>query len=468
VKGVDRQRLPVPAADRPFRFPRIAKRTLDHGLEVRAVSHRAVPITSIALLVRGGSSADPEDRHGLTSLTAALLDEGSRGQSALDIADRVARMGGDLDLDIGPDAVVLSLTTLDRFFASGLALLHEMVTEPNLAEPDFTRLRDLRLERFRQLRDSPPAMADRAFAHALYQAHPYGHLGIGSEAHNEMMTVDDVRRQHAAIFLPSAATLVVAGDRDAEELLDLAARAFESWDGARLRQGFGEAGLRPGRNSAALEFPPAQPMIRLGVVPRAGAAQSELRIGLPCAARSTPDYHALVTLNAVLGGQFVSRINLNLREQKGYTYGVQTAFDLRCGIGPFVLRTSVASNVTADAIREALGELGDIAGPRPITADELTLAHASIARGFPRGFETANQVARSAAHLSLHELPDSYFEDFVPALLAVRAPDVTRVAQRYLDLARMTTLIVGDLDRISASLGALDLGEPVTLSTARL
>ena len=460
MSPVDRLQLPVPGPDRPFHFPRIVKRTLANGLEIRAVRHRSVPITSIVLLVRGGSSADPGDRFGLTSMTGALLDEGSAGHSAIAIADRVARMGGDLDLDIGADAIILSLTTLERFFDSALAFVHEAVTEPNLADQDFTRLRDLRLERFRQLKDNAAAMADRAFAHVVYSPHPYGHLGIGTEAACRAMSVDDVRRQHAALFIPSNATLVVAGNQDEDSLIDAAAKAFERWQPAANPSGAAQ--------NAALQTPPAFPLMKIGVVPRADAQQSELRIGLVTAARSTPDHPALVTLNAVLGGQFVSRINMNLREDKGITYGVQTSFDLRRGPGPFVLRTSVATANTGDAIRESMKELRDIAGDRPVTQEELALAHLAISKGFPRGFETVNQVARSAAHLALHELPDTYFEEFVPRLLSVTATNVTEVARKYLDPQRMTALIVGDLDRISDSLAALDLGEPVILSSERL
>lgn len=179
---VDRSRLPVPGPDRPFRFPRIARRTLSNGLELRAVTHSAVPVTAMVLLVPGGSSVDPATRHGLVSITAGLLDEGSRGQSALDVADRVARIGGDLDVEVGADSVVVALTTLDRFSSTGLALVREIVSEPNLSADDFNRIRNLRLERLKQMKDHAGAMAERAFARVLYDAHPYGHLGLGTTA----------------------------------------------------------------------------------------------------------------------------------------------------------------------------------------------------------------------------------------------------------------------------------------------
>lgn len=448
--SIDRTQLPIPGADRAFHFPRIARRTLPNGLELRAVRHQSVPIVSIVLLVPGGCAVDPASAHGLVSLTTGLLDEGSRGHSALEIADRVARIGGDLDLEAGMDAVVVGLTTLDRFYETGLSLVHEIVAAPNLENDDFNRIRNLRIERLKQMKDHAGALAERAFARALYGSHPYGHLALGSEVALTSMTVDSVRAMHAAMFGPAGSTLVVVGDRPEDELLDVAAKTFESW--------------RPSASTltidrdAALQAPPSTPQVTLGVVSRPGAAQSELRIGHVCAPRSTPDYHALLILNTILGGDFVSRLNLNLREAKGYTYGVRTGFNLRRGIGPFVMQTSVGTDVTGPAIQEALAEIRAIAAARPATRDEVALAFASVSKGYPRGFETSGQVARSVAQLALHGLPDTYFEEFVPRLSQITADDVSAAARKYLSPEKMATLIVGDLDKIDESLPALGLG----------
>jgi predicted Zn-dependent peptidase len=199
-------------------------------------------------------------------------------------------------------------------------------------------------------------------------------------------------------------------------------------------------------------------------VPRPGAAQSELRLGHVATSRRTPDYHALVLLNTVLGGQFVSRLNMNLREDKGYTYGVRTGFDLRRGDGPFVLQTSVGTEVTVPALGEAFTELREIRDGRPVTADELALAKSSVALGYPRGFETVQQIARSVAQLALHDLPDSYFEEFVPRIEAVTLEEVAAAAQRYLDPDRMATVIVGDQERVSETLSVLGLGPAQTVA----
>ena len=454
---VDRTRLPIPGVDRPFHFPRIFKRSLANGLELRAVRHRSVPVVSMVLLIPGGSSVDPADCFGLVSLTAGLLDEGSKGQSALDIADRVARIGGDLDVEVGMDSVAVGLSTLDRFFDTGLELVHEIVTEPNLANDDFNRIRNLRLERLRQIKDHAAAIAERAFARVLYGAHPYGHLSMGSEAALTAMTVDAARALHAAMFTPAGATLIVVGDRAEEELLDRAAAMFDGWRGAASPMSIDRA--------AALVPPPAMPQTPLAVVARPDAAQSELRIGHVCAPRSTPDYPKLLILNTILGGEFVSRLNLNLRESKGYTYGVRTGFNLRRGLGPFVMQTSVGTDVTGAAIQEALGEIRAIADSRPASDVEVQQAFASLSKGYPRGFETAGQVARSVAQLALHNLADTYFEEFVPRLAQVTASDVSDAAQRYLTPAKMSTVIVGDLDKIHASLPGLGLGPHQVLTT---
>ena len=216
MSRVDRTKLPVPGAPRPFAFPTIARATLGNGLHVRVISHRVGSRRCDgAAACRAGLRPTHRDQAGLASLTADLLDEGSRGHSALEISDRIARMGGDLDLEVGHDATVISLATLDRFLDLGLALVHEICTAPNLAEPDFLRVRQLRLERLRQLRDHPAALADRAFAQLLYQSHPYAQPGHGTAASLGGLTLADVRQYHAAMFQPDGATLVVAGNQPA-------------------------------------------------------------------------------------------------------------------------------------------------------------------------------------------------------------------------------------------------------------
>src|SRR5262249_7968160 len=230
-----------------------------------------------------------------------------------------------------------------------LALLGDMVARPSLRGEDFDRVRQLRLHRLTQLRDLPGAVAERTFARLLYGTHPYGHAPIGSESALSAMRVDDVQAFHAVTITPASSMLIVVGDSQHAGIERMAANAFAGWGGG------------PVEAAADLQLPTPP---RLSVVSRPGSPQSELRIGHVAAARSTPDYHALIAANMVLGGQFVSRINLNLREQKGLTYGARTSFDFRRLPGPFALQVSVQTGGTAQAIGEALQEIAAIRGPR--------------------------------------------------------------------------------------------------------
>ena len=449
---IDRSRLPDVGADPRFSFPAIVRHTLRNGLRVCTIEHHSVPVITFSVQVDGGSGADPEGLEGLAAVVADMADEGTGAMTALEVSDALSRIGADYDVDVGGDATDFSLTTLTRFASRGASLLADMVTRPRLLESDFTRIRQLRLDRLRQLKDVASAVAEQTFLRLIYGTHPYAHLSIGTDASLRRVTPDDVVSFHTRAVQPARATLVVCGAMSHDELLRQAEDAFGGWSAVA-------DDLNPA--TPASEIAPAgAPPIRLAVVPRESAAQSELRIGHLTTRRVTPDYPALLVLNAVLGGQFVSRVNLKLREEKGYTYGARTSFDWRRGISPFALQTSVHTASTADAIADCLAEISAVMGSRPPSEQEMSLAKASLTRGYPRGFETAQQVARSVAVLSLYGLPDTYFEDFVPKVNAVTGADVVDVAVRHLDPSRLTTLVVGDYSAIAESLQRLNLGEP--------
>lgn len=447
---ITRARLPEPGPARPFGFPAIDKSSLPSGLGVWTVRHPSIPVIALILLVRRGAADDPFGKEGLAALTVDMLDEGSGARSAIEFHEALARIGGQLDSDIGSDAALLTITVLSRFAGEALTLLADMTARPSLKDADFVRVRQLRLHRLTQLRDMPGAVADRTFVRLLYGSHPYGHTALGSEQTLAAITADDVHAFHAAAIRPSEATLVVVGDCDHATIRGHAERAFAGWEGT--------ARLDP-PEAIGLPRPP-----RLNVVPRPHAPQSELRIGHVAVARSTPEYHALVTANMVLGGQFVSRINLNLREDKGFTYGARTSFDFRRLPGPFVLQASVQTAATGRAIAESLGEIAAIRGARAVTREELALGVAALTRGYARNFETAEQVARAITQIALYDLPDDYFARFVPEVERVTEDEVTRVAAEHLDPDRLTVLVVGDFDIIAGDLARLGLGEPVVLS----
>ena len=458
MSPVDRSRLPVPGPEPAFAFPSADKCRLDNGLRLWTLRRDQLPLVSVVLLLPSGAAFDPDGMPGLAALTADMLDEGSGDRSAIQMQEALARLGADLDTEAGPDAVVLSMTLLDRFLDDGLRLLADMVCRPRLAETDVTRVRELRMNRLRQIKDAPGANAEAVFARALYGAHPYGHLPIGTSASLERLVRSDVARFHASMYQPARAAMILVGAVDTERAAKAVSEAFGSWQPVT-----GPDIVEPHPPDAARCASPA----RVLLVDRPGAAQTELRIGHVAVPRRTADFHALVLMNAVLGGHFMSRINLNLRERRGFTYGARSAYDFRRQAGPFSVQTSVQTGATGEAIREVLAEMQAIRGERPAKDDELALSTSTLTKGYPRSFETTGQVARGLAQLALYELPDDTFASFSPRVRALDREAVTDVAVRHLDPDRSVVVAVGDRARIEDDLRRLGLGDP-TLTTAHL
>jgi predicted Zn-dependent peptidase len=265
----------------------------------------------------------------------------------------------------------------------------------------------------------------------------------------------DVGGFHLRQYDPARATLVAVGALDSSAFARHAEEAFGAWERAVSAPNAAAAsGGGTGAGPAG-----AVPARRLLMVDRPGAAQTELRVGHLGVARVTDDFHALLLLNAMLGGHFSSRLNLNLRERKGYTYGVRSAFEFRRMAGPFSVQTSVRTDAAADAVAEILAELGDIGGSRPASEDERRLSAATLTKGYPRNFETAGQIARGIAQLAIYGLPDDTFEVFAPRVEAITTGDLGRAAARYLQPSRAVVVAVGDCARTRAALEATGLGE---------
>jgi zinc protease len=450
--AVDRTRLPAPGPPVSFDFPEIRRRTAANGLRICTIEHFEVPLLTCFVLMPVGSAQDPADLPGLAAITGDLLDEGSGDLDALQVHEALGRLGAHLDTEVGADATLLELTVLEQHAPRALEVLASMVRAPRLDARDFSRVRELRLNRLIQLRELPPALADRVFTHLLYGEHPYGHLPIGTEQSLQEIALEDVAAFHQRLYTPTLATIIAVGHAPHERLAALVEAAFGDWQPT----GHAGAGLR---DVSGMPVPPPAGG-RLATVHRPGAAQSELRIGHVGPPRTTPDYHAALVLNMILGGQFVSRVNMNLREDKGYTYGARTSFDFRRGPGPFVFQTSVQSSVTVEAVREVLAEMQAIRSDRPVSRKELELGRAALTRGYPRNFETVEQLARAAAQLALYELPDDYFTTFVPRVMAIDEDDVTRAARAHIDPDRLVTVVVGDREKVGPALNGLDLGEP--------
>jgi zinc protease len=442
--SVDRQQLPVPGLPPGIRFPPVVRSTLAEGLHLWSVQRRDLPLVSLLWLWHAGTADDAAGRPGLAALTADLLDEGTTSLSMAALHDALARVGGHLSTDIGHDATVLSLMALSAHRAQAVDLLLSMAERPRFDPADVQRVRALRLNRLRQLRHSASALADLVAMQHLYGSHPYGQPGIGTEEALAAFEVEDVRAAHARLSQVPA-TIIAVGDISHDELERLVRAHLDARD-RRLRRA---AAAAVGDEASKLVF-----------VPRSGAAQSEIRVGRIAVDRRTPDYHALMVANTLIGGAFVSRVNLKLREEKGVTYGARSAFQFLSQPGPFFVQASVQSDATAASVRDVLDELEALGTTRPATGEELESARNALTRGYARGFETAEQVARAAAQLALFDLPHDTFDAFTDAVQGVTAEDVTRMARQWLPSAAMHAVVVGEPRTALPGLADVGLGTP--------
>jgi zinc protease len=432
---------PLSGAATPVRFPRITRETLPNGLQVWAMPWTSVPIVAVTLVIDRGTAHDPSDRPGLTGIAADWVDEGAGGRDAVQLAEAFERLGTHLSIEVGQETTVLGFRVLARFLDPALALLADVLVRPHLAPADLDRIREQRVNRLMQLKTSASAAADRAFLSGVFGDHPYGHGTLGTTRALQSLAPDDVLRFHQQLFVPSVATLIVAGDVPPEAVPEIAGAHLRHWTGPR---------------ALAVEIPPPLPAVpRLLLVDRPAAPQSELRIGHLGPPRSRPGYHALVTLNAALGGQFTSRINQNLRESKGYTYGARTAFEFRRICSTFGCEASVQSDATRQSISEVLIECDAVRSTRPVVGDELDQARNSLTRGYVRHFETPANLVRAAAELLAFSLPDDTFDVFVPEVDKVTPADLVHAASICVRPDASVIAVVGDADKYRTDLATL-------------
>jgi predicted Zn-dependent peptidase len=448
---LDRGQPPALGAPPALKVPAATERTLPNGLRLVVVEHHELPVADFALVVNTGGEADPPGREGLATLTADLLDEGTASRTALQIADQASFLGVGLDAAAGWDASQVTLHTPTERLDSALALLADVVTRPTFPAAEVSRVKRERLTGLLQLRDEPTEIADRAFAQLLYGApHPYGRPLGGTEAATRVITRADVERFYRTHWRPNNATLIAVGDFTADDVAARVERALGRWARAEV----------PAHVLPALPAPRARAEVYL--IDKAGAPQTSVRIGSVGVPRSTEDYFALRVMNTVLGGAFTSRLNQNLRETRGFTYGAGSSFSMRRAAGPFVAGAEVTGTATDSALVEFMKELRAIRDTVP--AGELEKATRYLQLQLPGQFETTGDIAAQLVPLVVHGLPLAYYNDLVQRLGAVTQADVQRAAQRYLDPSRFLVVLVGDRKSIEGGVRALDLG-PVTIRT---
>lgn len=446
----DRSAPPVPGPAPSLRLPAIEKFALANGLPVWIIEQHEVPIVQVNLVVRTGSSADPAGLFGLASLTAAMINEGAGGRSALELADAFDMLGAQIGTTSSFDASGARMSVPVVRLSDALPLLADVVMRPDFPAEELERRRKERLTQFLQARDDPAAIVQAGFPRLLFgPEHRYGTGAAGTEASVKAMTTEHLRTFHASHYRPDNAVLLVAGDVTAAVARPLLEQHFGGWTAP---------GARPPPVVVPAASQPARRQVFL--IDKPGAAQSQVRIGWVGVPRSTRDYFPIMVMNTVLGGSFTSRLNTNLRETHGYAYGAGSAFDMRRAPGPFFAAAGVQTDRTAEALTEFFVELNGVL--KPMTADEIGKARNYLALGFPRDFETTGDLARRLEELFVFDLPDDYFSQYVARVEAVTAGDVARVAQAHVQPDRFVVVVVGDLDVIEAPVRALNLG-PVTV-----
>ena len=361
-----------------LRLPPIRHLALSNGIKVLLLEKHSVPLVQVNLVIRAGALMDPAGKAGLASMTASMLTEGAGPRNSLEFADAVDYLGADISASSGFSVMGISLHTPLEKLDSALVLLADVTRRPRFPAEELERLRKERLTVLIQWRDEPRMLASILFNRTLYSDHPYGRPTGGTAASLQAMTVDDLRSFHAGHIVAGNATIIVVGDVTAEEMVPRLERAFGDWKG---------------------EPAPAPPVPAIGqlkektllFVDKPGAAQSVIQIGRVGVSRMTDDYYAIVVMNTILGGSFTSRLNMNLREKHGYTYGAGSRFDFRPLAGPFAAGASVQTAVTDKSLVEFVRELKGILEPVP--AADVERAKNYVALGFPADFQSVGQIA---------------------------------------------------------------------------
>jgi zinc protease len=439
-----RSQPPGPGPASAISLPSPRSLTLSNGLTVLLLERHSLPVVAANLIVRSGAGDNPPGKPGLAALTAAMLMEGTRKRTALQMTGDAERIGAEIETRSTSDWSGALIRCLKQNIDPAFTLLSELTLTPAFGRDELERLRRERLGSIAQDRNNSRSLAQRTFYRLLYgESHPYGFLDIGTEDSVKNTQVEDIRTFWKDHYQPANAALVIAGDLTETEARSLGEKYFGRWKG--------ESRTVP---------PPAftgKLSRQLVIIDKPGAPQSSLLAGTLGAARSTPDYVPLEVLNTMMGGLFSSRINMNLRERNGYTYGATSRFLYRLGQGPFLARTDVRTEVTAAALKELLKELDGIRS-HPLTADELKTGKDAMNRSLPGLFETTLQAAKSASDLFVYSLPLAYYSSLPAQIESVDSASVKQVAEKYIHPESMILVVVGDRARIEPEIKKLELG----------
>jgi zinc protease len=448
AERLDRSAPPPGGPRHRVAFPPFERETLSNGLELVVASRPGVPLVDLALLLPAGGDRNPEERPGLAALVASLADEGSDRRSGLEIATEVERLGGGLASHADWNSAQVEISLLADDLERALEILFEVATLPAFPAGEVERLRSQTLTELERRRDQPALLAEEALADLLYRGTRYGHLLQGNRASLSALERSEIVSFHAACYRSAGSRLVVVGEVEAAGVRTGVERVFGGWTS--------------GAATAPALPDPARAERRVVIVDRPEGAQTELRIGQVGPPRTDPDRTRLGVLNALLGGKFTSRLNLNLREKRGFTYGVTSRFVDRRGPGPFVVAAAVANESVGAAVAETYAELARLLD-EPVTAAELDETKSYLLGVFPYTLQTNGGILARLADIALYGLPSNHFERALAEIEATTADDLLGLARRHLTPERSGVVAVGPAALLAPQLerfGAVEVRAP--------
>ena len=449
--AVDRTAMPVPAQEPAFIPPTPLRSRLDNGLEIMVVEQPGLPIVAFGIMLRAGATTDPKNLPGLSNFTGQMLAEGTSTRSSLDIASAFDFIGSRLSIDVRREYTLLATEILSKHWPTALELVADLIKNPTFPEHELERVRREHLTDIRRGKDDPTVVAEQIMSGLVFdQETGYSHPIQGTEAALESLTRDDVVARFKEAYGPVDATLIVAGDVSLGDVVQQAQAALGDWQ-AQTPAGSGRDAVPDGKANSATIY----------LVDRPGAAQSVIRALHTTIPRHHPDYFGLLLLNNAFGGQFAARLNQNLRQDKGYSYGYHSVVQWYLGPSLLYAGGSVETNVTKESVAETLREFNDVHRDRPISQDELDTAKAGILQSYPASFERPSQLISHLLQLALYDLPNDYFQTVRPNIEAVSLEGVQRIGVELIQPDQLCVLVVGDRRTIEPGLRELEL--PVVL-----
>jgi zinc protease len=444
-QALDRKKIPPPGKAPELRVPPWTKSTLANGAELIVSEKHDLPLISFSITFLGGADQfEPAGKQSVASLTAALLSEGTKARDAEALSNALQLLGTSVSSSVAGESGSISFRSTTAKFPATLDILADMLVNPTFPEGGLERLRGQRLVQLTQARARPDAIANRVFPRIVYgPEHPYGR--VVTEESLKAVTRADSTAFHKAYYQPGRALVTVVGDTTAASVKPVIEKALTAW---------AKGGEKP-----SFTFPPvAEPKATtIFLVDKPGAAQSTFAIGRPGPPRNTPDYYALQVMNTMLGGMFQSRLNANIREEKGYSYGVTSSFGYGKGPGPFRTGGDIVTEKSDAALVEFMKELRGILGARPISDEELSEAKDALIQRLPGTFASVSTINSALAGLWVQNLPDDYYQQYTKRIAAITKDDVLRVAKQYVTVDKLDIVIVGDRKVIEGPLKATNI-----------